>query len=91
MLKKTTFAVLALAIAATSLTANTASARGGSVKDSSKVEGLLAGEETGGPMLEGGVAPYNARHKVCQYLNTPVVDYDTGETEYVRKKTCWFE
>ncbi len=91
MFKKTTFAVLALTIAATSLATTTASAGRGGHKDSTKVEELLAGEEPGGPFLEGGVSPYQARHRVCQFLTTPVYDAYSGEREYVRKKTCWFE
>ena len=91
MFKKTTFAVLALTIAATSALPTTASAGRGGYKDSTKVEELLAGEETGGPFIEGGVSQYQARHRVCQYLNTPTYDYETGSRVYVRKKTCWFE
>ncbi|PLX38495.1 MAG: hypothetical protein C0606_09865 [Hyphomicrobiales bacterium] len=89
MFKKATFAAIALAIATTTLASGSAYA--GKYNDKFlDVQRMLDDEETGGPVLEGGVAPGQTRHRVCQNLETPAYDR-YGNEIVVMKKTCWFQ
>lgn len=92
MYKKSVIAAIALTIAASAMVSSDAFARGGkgNDKDPTDIENLIDGQANGGPWVEGNVAPYSARHKVCQFLDTPVYN-NYGEREVVKKKTCWFE
>ena len=90
MFVKTTFAALAVAVAATSFTVPAQAGGHYDGPDFAKVDQLRRDEARGGPFIVGSDSPYLSRHRVCAYLKTPVYDPVIGEHVVVRKRTCWW-